>query len=79
MSGKLRKFQIRFSDDHLEKVNDLMRRFDLFSPGTGAFYTGTISTTSTLSLEEYRKTIEPAFDEMKGVLYDIKEVTDGEE
>lgn len=74
--SKLRTFEIEFAIDMAEKVNQLMRSFDVFQgPSTGIVTSATITTENTLPFGDYMKLIAKAFEENDGKLYHIREIT----
>jgi hypothetical protein len=60
----MRRITIIYASSFMEQVNEMMRQFDVgWGHNDGAVETGVITTTSTLSLEEYALIIEKAFAE----------------
>lgn len=77
---KLRTFEIKFAFPPMEKVNEMMRKFDVgWGPEEGACQKGRITSHTTLPLTEYHKLMATAFKEMGGKLYDIYEVIRSEQ
>lgn len=72
---KLRTFKIAYAEPHMERVNEMMRRFDVgWGPEDGACEKGTITSYTTLSVDEYRKGVADAFAKIGARLYDFYEV-----
>lgn len=71
----LRTFKISFAYAPMERVNEMMRRFDVgWGPEDGVCQEGTITSRTTLPIDEYRALIEKAWQKMDGKLYDLYEV-----
>ena len=73
MNKKIRKFKVQFAHGALAEANNTMREWGIWGDNQGARVTAEISTTNTLSVEEYTDLLKKSLAENGGQLFSLEE------
>jgi len=74
MTKKIRRFKVQFAHGALAKANNIMREWGIWNDNQGARVTAEISTTNTLSVEEYTDLLRESLAGNGGQLFSLEEI-----